>query len=151
MGLVAEAELVSYFSQVNLAMLTNVIDRPFHSKNALVLLGCHFHPVFEKAFHMALTDFQVLCERARFRIVSHTVQSLLKCAGDQPGEPEVVISPALHRAHAAYVVATGFEAGKERNETGQLPRVTGQYRGPAKVLADQAIADGRLKADTRQL
>src|SRR5690606_15271926 len=111
MGLVAEAELVSYFSQADLAMLTNVIDGPFHPKNALVLLGRHFHPVFEKAFHMALTDFQVLCERARFRIISHTVQSLLQCAGNEPGEPEVVLGPALQRAHAAHVVVTGFEAG----------------------------------------
>jgi len=151
MSLVTEAELMSNFSQVNLAMLTNVIDGPFHPKNALVLLRRHFHPVFEKAFHMPLTDFQVLRKRARFRIVSHTLQSLLQSAGNEPGEPEVVISPALHRAHAAYIVATGFESGKERNETGQLPRVTGQYRGPAKVLADQAIADGRLKANPREL
>jgi hypothetical protein len=85
MGLVTEAELVSDFGQVNLAMLTNVIDGPFHPKNALVLFGRHFHPVFEKAFHMALTDFQVLRERARFRIISYTVQSLLQSAGNEPG------------------------------------------------------------------
>lgn len=104
MSLITKAKLMGNLCQVCPAVLADVVDGSFHPQDALVLLGCHFHPVFEKPLHMPLADADLFVKHPRCCVFVEAFQGLLQRPGDGLCETEMPAQPSLQCVHPAYVV-----------------------------------------------